>query len=186
MTEPIQEDDLVPYFWGFNVNGDRLVHLDEILHRIDDVGPQTEVDLFLLGHRNLVLIEAKHLSHLGRCSRFGRERCPEIHQAVGQREAFCRYWEQRDAQFARFLNFGERPEIGASSPPCNQHYQLGRTFLVGRALGQRLNRKDHLWMVLPRARWTSLERAWLDFSERILDEAAWRRLRVLAWEDIIE
>jgi hypothetical protein len=51
-------------------------------------------------------------------------------------------------------------------------------------LSQYLGLVFHLWMIVPRARWTSIQPAWLDFTERVLDDALWRRMRVLAWEDI--
>jgi hypothetical protein len=40
-------------------------------------------------------------------------------------------------------------------------------------------------MVIPQASWTKLEPVWLDFADRVRDEDLWRRLRVLAWEDLL-
>ena len=56
------DEPLEPYYWGFNVNGQRLEGLDQTLDTIDGAGNQTEVDLFLLGESNLILVEAKHQS----------------------------------------------------------------------------------------------------------------------------
>jgi len=176
-------DPLAPYYWGFNQTGARLPELDRVLDTIDGPGTQTEVDLFLLGESELVLVEAKHMSGLGRCGRFSSERCPEIHLNV--KESCCRYWTADKSLFSEIIDFGNRPESEDPAPPCNQHYQLGRTALVGTALAKELNRRLHLWLVLPRARWGALERDWVDFAERITDNRLWKRLRVVAWEDFL-
>lgn len=176
-------DDLVPFYWGFNQAGNRLEQLDGVLDTIDGPGPKTEVDLFLLGKRELVLVEAKHMSGLGRCGRYASERCPEIHldpSAVG-----CQYWTSDESMFSSMVDFGLRPEPDDPRPPCNRHYQLGRTTLVGNALAAQLERRLHLWLIIPRSRWGVIRRDWIDFSERITDDQLWKRLRVLAWEDII-
>lgn len=176
-------DDLVPYYWGFNQHGARLPGLDRVLDTIDGPGPQTEVDLFLLGERELVLVEAKRMASLGRCARYGAERCPEIYSLSP--ETSCRYWAEENSMFSTMIDFGLRPEPEDPAPPCNRHYQLGRTAIVGHALARALNRRLHLWLLLPRGRWEALERDWIDFSERITDDQLWKRLRVLAWEDIL-
>jgi hypothetical protein len=181
-VDPIS-DDLVPYYWGFNQIGTRLSQLDDVLDTIDGPGPKTEVDLFLLGERELVLVEAKHMSGLGRCGRYGSGRCPEIHldpSAVG-----CQYWTSDKSMFSSMVDFGFKPESDDPPPPCNRHYQLGRTALVGSALAAQLERRLHLWLIIPRSRWGAINRDWIDFSERITDDQLWKRLRVLAWEDII-
>jgi hypothetical protein len=177
-------DELTPYFWGFSVSGERLLLLDEVLKEIEGPGPQTEVDLFLVGSRNLILIEAKHLSNLGRCSRYTRRRCPEIHLTSDEHEAACSYWEGTTSNFSLHLDLGSRPAPGETSPSCSRHYQLARTLLLGQSLGTRLGLSFHLWMIVPKVRWKSLERAWLDFSDRVRDHDLWRRMRVLAWEDV--
>ena len=87
--EPIS-DDLVPFYWGYDQIGKRLPRLDGILETIDGPGPKTEVDLFLLGEHELVVVEAKHMSGLGRCGRYGSKRCPEIH--LEPSAAGCQYW----------------------------------------------------------------------------------------------
>lgn len=178
------EDDLVPYYWGYRVDGERLPQLDEVLEIVDGPGPPTEVDLFLFGHQNLVLIEAKHMSGLGRCSRYARRGCPEMHLLDDERKNPCRYWEGIAANFEEHLEFGPRPEPEESAPACHRHYQLARTLLVGHSLASRLERIFHMWLVIPRDRWSSFEFNWKDFTERIRDDDLWRRMRVLAWEDI--
>lgn len=183
-VDSVPRDDLLPYFWGYRVTGDRMPHLDEVLHMVDSSGPRTEIDLLLLGSSNLVVVEAKHLSHLGRCSRYAKRRCPEIHELGEAGELACRYWDVEGARFDAVLDFGERPEVDDRSPPCNRHYQLGRTMLIGWQLSQLAGLDFHLWLVLPRAKWGSLERDWLDFSERVREDHLWRKLRVIAWEDI--
>ena len=179
--EPIS-DRLIPYYWGFDQTGVRLPQLDRVLAGIDGPGPRTEVDLFLLGESELVLAEVKHMGGLGGCSRYGAARCPEIHpQAL---ESGCRYWSADKSLFSTVIDFGLKPQPEDPAPPCNFHYQLGRTALVGNALARELDRRLHLWLILPRERWGALERDWVDFAERITDDQLWRRLRVLAWEDI--
>jgi len=179
--EPIL-DSLIPYYWGFDQTGVRLPQLDRVLEAIDGPGPRTEVDLFLLGESELICVEAKHMAGLGSCGRYGSGRCPEIHSLPS--EPGCRYWAQDESRFSAILNFGLEPERDDPAPPCNRHYQLGRTALVGNALAERLDRRLHLWLILPRTRWGAIERHWIDFSERITDDQLWRRLRVIAWEDI--
>ena len=52
------KDALTPYYWGFSQKGDRLPELDSVLDEIDGPTARTEVDLFLLGKDELVLVEA--------------------------------------------------------------------------------------------------------------------------------
>ena len=178
----LPDDALVPYFWGTSIGGKRLEGLGEALAEVD--GPQhaTEVDLFLVGRENLVLAEAKHLSRLGRCRRYARGRCPEVHRGVSA--APCRYWESGEARFDRLFDFGPRPSSGETVPPCSLHYQMARTLLVGDRLADRLGLRLHVWLTTPRRRWNVLQGPWLDFVDRVKDEGLWRRLRVLAWEDV--
>ncbi len=183
VTQP-EDDALRPYFWGFDVLGERLPGLDDVLAVVNGEGPQTEVDLFLMGKATLILIEAKHLSALGRCSRYAAGRCPEIHSDPSGLEAECRYWSLADATFSAELEFGERPQPEGESPSCDRHYQLARTLLVGRRLSKVLGKEFHLWMMIPRRRWSAFEKRWLDFTERVRDDELWRRMRVLAWEDV--
>jgi hypothetical protein len=178
------DDALRPYFWGFDVRGKRLPGLDGVLERIDGEGLRTEVDLFLLGQTKLIAVEAKHLSAPGRCSRYAAGRCPEIHSDLSTSETACRYWELPQASFSAELDLGERPQSGQDAPPCERHYQLARTLLVGRELSRRLDRELSIWMMIPRKHWRSLEKTWLDFTERVRDDALWRRMRVVAWEDV--
>lgn len=178
------EDALTPYFWGYSVDGRRLQGLDECLDRLDGPGQQTEVDLFLVGASTLVLVEAKHLTTVGRCRRYADHRCPEIHpEAVGTGEA-CRYWASSGVQFSTALHFGSRPVPGVKAPPCARHYQMARTLMLGLLLAEHLSRVFHLWLIMPRKRWHGLQTTWLDFAERVRDPQLWRRLRVLAWEDV--
>ncbi|KPK88484.1 MAG: hypothetical protein AMJ88_18950 [Anaerolineae bacterium SM23_ 63] len=180
------DEELIPYFWGYSIDGDRLRLLDVVLEDVDGPGLKTEVDLLLLGEQNLVVVEAKHVGGLGRCARFMNRRCPEIHlQADGHVDG-CRYWEDDFAYFGSHLDFGPRPEPGEQSPPCHHHYQLARTLLVGYSLSMRLELQLHLWLIVPRNRWRSFERSWQDFTERVRDDDLWRRLRVIAWEDVRE
>jgi len=175
-------DRLIPYYWGFDQEGGRLRNLDRVLDAMDGPGSRTEVDLFLLGASELILVEAKRMAGLGKCGRYGLGRCPEIHENASS--SGCRYWAQDDSLFSAVLDLGLRPERDDPAPACNAHYQLARTALVGNALAKQLKRRLHLWLIVPRARWGALEHDWIDFSERISDDQLWRRLRVLAWEDI--
>lgn len=178
------QDGLLPYFWGYSVAGDRLPFLDEVLEEVDGPGPRTEVDLFLMGDGHLIVAEVKHLSLPGRCSRYSHQRCPEIHEREEEKDDPCRYWENEEHPFYRHLDFGERPISDHPAPACNKHYQLGRTLLVGHALSQRFGLTFHMWMIVPKERWASIKPTWLDFTECILDDSLWRRMRVLAWEDM--
>jgi hypothetical protein len=180
----VVEDLLEPYFWGYSISGARLAGLDDMLGRIDGKGPRTEVDLFLLGENNLILVEAKHLGSLGRCSRYAKERCPEIHKEGGLNVEPCRYWEPGDQAFDRLLDFGGKPFPGDPSPPCNQHYQLARTLLIGDVLAKEHQLDLSLWMLVAKNRWRSTERTWLDFTDRVGEDELWRRMRVIAWEEL--
>jgi hypothetical protein len=178
------DDDLTPYYWGFGVDGVRLQKLDDVLLMIDGSGPKTEVDLYFLGERNLILVESKRKSGFGRCSRFTRRRCPEMHLPAGDDWLPCRYWEDEKSRFTSHLAMGPRPKPDSESPTCNRHYQLGRTLTIGRELADLLEREFQLWVFTPRSHWSKLEKDWLDFTERVEDDSLWRRLRVIAWEDI--
>lgn len=177
------EDLLRPYFWGYDISGKPLAGLAEAVEEVDGPGRGTEPDLVLLGERTLVIAEVKHTASPGRCGRYQRGRCPEIH---GPSEPACRYWEVGTARFDALMDFGPRPSPEAQRPPpCARHYQLGRTLLLGGRLAERKGLELHLWLILPEARWRALERAWLDFVDRIRDPGLWRRCRVLAWEAVV-
>jgi hypothetical protein len=178
----VEDDDLVPYFWGYAVSGDRMPALDETLDEVESIGPQTEIDLFFKGDRSLIIIEAKHLARLGRCSRFQKARCPEVHGSPT--EESCRYWERPISLFSSVVDFGARPEAETDSPICHRHYQLGRTLLLGIRLAKSLGLIMHFWLFLPRSRWRALERDWIDFADRVRDEEIWKRLRVICLEDL--
>jgi hypothetical protein len=182
MREP--DDDLNPYFWGYHISGDRLEGLDRILAEVDGPGPKTEIDLFLRGSSKLVVVEAKNTSGLGRCSRYQAGRCPEIHAPEEGAYDPCRYWEVGAGQMSVELELGSRPIPGSPSPACHRHYQLARTLLVGSALARDLGLELHMWLLLPRRSWRAFKPTWLDFARRVRDEALWRRLRVLAWEEL--
>lgn len=179
----VADDELKPYFWGFDVDGQPVSELEDVLARVDGEGPTTEIDLLLIGAHNLIAVEAKRSSGFGRCSRYGERRCPEIHldQAA---EGGCRYWRQPGAAFSTELEFGSGPTPATEGPACDRHYQLARTMLVGRTLADLRELDFHLWAIVPRASWRRWERDWLDFTDRVRDDTLWRRMRVLAWEDL--
>lgn len=177
------EDSLQPFFWGYAISGQRLPELDSTLQDINGPGPQTEVDLFLVGRNNLVLVEAKNRSGLGRCSRYQKGHCPEILEE-GVSAQPCRYWNAPEARFGDLLDLEPKPTPEGPPPACSTHYQLARTMLVGRELARRTQKRLHVWMILPRKRWGTLQRTWTDFCDRLRDDAIWRRMRVLAWEDV--
>jgi hypothetical protein len=183
-VESGDDDSLEPFYWGFNLQGERLPGLREALKKVDGAGNPTEVDLFLLGRRVLVLVEAKHLSSFGHCHRYAAGRCPEIHVDTVPNASACRYWLDGPSAFSSQLEFGTRPTPESPPPPCDRHYQLGRTLLVGKRLAEGLGRELHIWLILPRERWRAREREWVDFADRVADASLWRRLRVLAWEDV--
>lgn len=177
----VEPDSLTPYFWGFDLAGRAMPGLEQATDRVDGMAPQAEVDLYLLGARNLVLVEAKHLSGPGRCARYAAGRCPEIHRPW---DDSCRYWEAGPAAFSAALDFGERPTPEAPAPPCSRHYQLGRLLLIGLQLAALLERKLHFWLLLPKARWGAIAADWLDFVGRVADRETWNCLRVISWEQI--
>lgn len=183
-SEHDDDDSLEPFYWGFNLQGERLTGLRQALKEVDGAGNPTEVDLYLLGQRVLILVEAKHLSRFGHCHRYASGRCPEIHGGALPEATPCRYWLEGPSGFSAHLDFGARPNPESIGPACDRHYQLGRTLLVGQHLALSLGRELHLWIILPRERWRALEREWLDFADRVSDASLWRRLRVLAWEDV--
>ncbi len=179
-----EADELKPYFWGYAIDGERLAELDSVLLALDGAGHQTEVDLFLVGQKNLILAEVKNQSSFGRCSRYAQGRCPEIHAHQDTEERSCKYWEVSNARFDSELHFGPSPEDGQGPPACYRHYQLARTFMVGKTLAARMGLLFHLWLVLPQANWPSIEPTWLDFADRIRRDDLWRRMRVISWDDV--
>ncbi len=179
--ERLERDSLKPYFWGFDLAGQPLPGSQRAAERVEGSGPAAEVDLYLLGRRHLVLVEAKHLSAGGSCGRYQTGRCPEIHP-VG--EGPCRYWEPGPAAFSTALDFGPRPTAETAAPPCNRHYQFARLLLLGQQLADELRRTPHLWLLVPQKRWRALASDWLDFAGRVSDRDIWQRLRVIAWERI--
>jgi len=180
---PPEHDPLVPYFWGWSVEGQRLDHLDAVLQRIDGPGQKTEVDLFLVGGGNLIAIEAKNRAGLGRCSRYFANRCPEIHPDAAS-ETRCIYWEPGAATFSSLLDFGTRPFPGSEQPPCAEYYQLSRTLLVVSELAAVMRLRPLLWMVVAESHWSGLKRRWVEFTDRMEDGDAWRGARVLSWRSI--
>lgn len=175
-------ESVTPYYWGFDRQGRRLSRLDDTLDTIDGPGPQTEIDLLLVGRDDLVAVEAKRSGRLGRCARYDQGVCPAHHPAVAEQPG-CRYWEEPSARFDHSLHFPE-PARAEGAPPCHRHYQLARTLRVGETLAELLGLNLHLWLMTPRSHWRRLEGDWIAFSERIKDPGQWRRLRALAWEDV--
>ncbi len=179
-AEPL-DDELTPFYWGFSVEGQRLPSFSESLAAVAGREDLLEIDLLLVGEKHLVVVEAKHQGSPGLCSRYQAGRCPEIH---GRLRGPCRYWEGTPVPFASDLNFGPRPTYESDRPPCADHYQLARCLLLAREISKRLELQHHLWLLVPAARWPEVRLGWLDFAERVTDDAEWRRLRVLAWESI--
>jgi hypothetical protein len=179
----VDDDILRPYFWGHAISGEELRGLEQVLERINGPGPRTEVDVILVGDRNLVVVEAKNRGGLGRCSRYQRGRCPEVQSDEAGGEV-CRYWDVPGALFSEMLEIGPRPVHDSPTPACSTHYQLARTLLIGRELATLDTKLLHVWMIVPRNRWSSLQRLWTDFCDRLRDDDLWRRFRVLAWEDV--
>jgi hypothetical protein len=177
-------ETLEPYFWGFNAAGQELPGLKQVLDDLDGPGPRTEIDLLLLSPSSLVVVEVKNLSTPGRCGRHQRRVCPEVNLSADRWLEQCRYWEVPAARFDRLLDLGPRPGPGAPAAACARHYQLARTLLAGDALARRHALRLHVWVLLPRERWPAIERTWLDFAERVREPDLWKRLRVLAWEDL--
>jgi hypothetical protein len=179
------DDRLIPYFWGFNIEGDRLNGLDHAVNEVDGPGPGTEMDLILVGENHLIAVEAKHTNGFGRCSRYLQGRCPEIHpgNATG---GSCRYWDEGASQFARDLRIGDRPDISTEAPVCSHHYQLSRTLLLGQYLAMYHSLIFSFWAIVSKSKWRSLELDWLDFADRVRDSSIWRRMRVLHWDGLLK
>jgi hypothetical protein len=178
-----KDDELIPYYWGYAQGGSRLSGLDGVLDAVDGPGPKTEIDLFLLGKQRLIAVEAKHNSVFGHCSRYAAHRCPEIHKSEGTTST-CHYWEPGPGQFEGAFAFGSRPTNEDVGVPCHRHYQLARTYLVGRNIAERLGLDFALWVFLPQKRWRAIEATWKDFTDRVIDDHAWRWMRVISWEQI--
>jgi hypothetical protein len=51
-------------------------------------------------------------------------------------------------------------------------------------LAQRLGLDFALWVFLPQKRWRMIEATWKDFTDRVVDDHAWRWMRVISWEQI--
>lgn len=176
-----QDDRLTPFFWGLDVEGLPLDGLAEANEAIAGREDRLEVDLILRGEAHLIAIEAKVDAGPGRCGRYHSGRCPEVHATEGA----CRYWEPGPAAFDPRLEFGSRPVADQlEAPACSLHYQLARSLLLVERLGESQGVLPYLCLLIPRRRWASIRPAWLDFADRVRDEAVWRRMRVLAWEDL--
>lgn len=186
-SSPETADDLlIPYYWGYDVTGERLPDLDSTLELVDGIGSKTELDLILLGEQNVILVEAKNRGAPGRCGRYQMARCPEIHSADQEDLAGCQYWGEGKPVFSDLLEFGPRPDPETESPPCNVHYQLARTILIGQTLAERHGLQLGVWLILPRHKWSGIRRTWLDLTDRVRSAEDWHGLRVLAWENIQE
>ncbi len=181
--EELRGEQLIPYFWGYRHDGVRLEALDEVLEAVDGPGPKTEIDLFLRGSGILIAVEAKHTSSFGRCSRYASGRCPEVHLPLDGDEA-CRYWEPGPSHFSDLLAFGSRPDPESLDVPCNIHYQLARTLLIGQTLARQLGLAFGLWVIVAQTGWRGLEKTWLAFTECVRDDRQWRMMRVVSWEQI--
>jgi hypothetical protein len=177
-----QDDDLlVPYFWGLSVDGTPLDGLADTAALVAGRDDRLEIDLLLMGARHLIAVEAKMEGEPGRCGRFDAGRCPEIHGGGDD----CRYWEDGASSFESYLDFGARPRKGQEAqPPCVVHYQLARTLLAVVKLAAMRGLTPHLALLIPRRRWAARQAAWQDFAERVRDEEQWKRLSVVAWEDL--
>jgi hypothetical protein len=110
------DDSLKPYFWGYSLEGEPLRGLFEAIAALGQE-QKTEADLFLVGSRTLILVEVKNLSNLGRCGRYARGVCPEIHVEDVPQGATCRYWDVPEARFDRAVDFGPRPTAETERPP---------------------------------------------------------------------
>ena len=180
-AEGSDDDQLMPCFWGLTVDGQPLGGLAESASDVAGREDRLEIDLFLVGRRHLVAVEAKIDGAPGRCGRYDSGRCPEVHGP----DAACRYWEDGPASFEAALDFGIRPVRDQEEPPpCAIHYQMARTLLGVENLARRKDLVPHLTLLMPQRRWPALRGGWQDFAERVRDEEQWRRLRVMAWEDL--
>lgn len=174
------EDRLEPYFWGRRIDGASLPGRSAAAQAIAGREDRLEVDLLLLGERTLIAVEAKVEAEPGRCGRFEGGQCPEVHGG----DEPCRYWET-GVRFTDHLEFGERPTpVSIERPVCARHYQLARTLLMAQHLGRENDLEPHVCLLVPRRGWPALRSEWQDFAERVRDEDLWRRLRVIAWEDL--
>jgi hypothetical protein len=179
------DDELLPYFWGFNIQGERLAGLDNAIDVVDGPGPGTEVDLFLRGEKHFIVVEAKHTNGFGRCSRYQQGRCPEVHPGNATEES-CRYWDDGASLFTKELRLGDRPDVSTKTPICSRHYQLSRTLLLGQYLSGHHGLIFSFWAIVSKSKWRSLEPDWIDFADRVRDSNIWRRMRVLHWDGLIK
>lgn len=177
-----EEDELTPYFWGFDLAGHPHPEISHSVLKVDGQGLGTEIDVVLVGEQNLIGIEAKRIGGFGRCSRYHSGRCPEIHRS--REGGPCRYWEVEASRFEAILEVGGRPSPDSIRPACERHYQLCRTLLVLIHTAESLNLKPSIWTLLPERGWRAARRQWLDFMGRVRDEEIWRRSRALSWESV--
>jgi hypothetical protein len=182
-TSLVDPSPVEMFFWGHSAQGEVPDELARALEQVDGRPGQTEIDLLLRTPGHWVAIEAKRGAAPGRCGRYLRQACPEIHRS--EAESTCRYWDPGPQAFPQRLAFGVRPVAGGPQPACARHYQLARTLMVVEHLGHLTGRNAHLWLTVPRARWMGMQLEWQDFADRVLDEGMWRRLRVIAWEDLL-
>jgi len=78
-AEGSDDDQLMPCFWGLTVDGQPLGGLAESASDVAGREDRLEIDLFLVGRRHLVAVEAKIDGVPGRCGRYDSGRCPEVH-----------------------------------------------------------------------------------------------------------
>ena len=89
-----------------------------------------------------MIAECKRLHGLGGCSRFGDQRCPEIH-IEGRKRPYCQYWARGLRELVSF----EKPTPSCTLPKCDSFYQLMRNHMIGDRRAKKLSLELHLMVV---------------------------------------
>ncbi len=177
-------DRLEPYFWGVHPSGRELEGLSEALDEVDGPGPRTEIDLLLRGTSNLVVIEARTSARSAGAGGISARCAP---RSISRRST-----GSTAAGTGRCLRPGSIvcSISGPDQVPVRRPRRARGTISWhapswwGMRWRGRTQLRLHVWVLVPRNRWPALERTWLDFVEGVRDPDLWRRLRVVAWDQV--
>lgn len=131
--------DEAPCYCGSQKMASPFDPLQSVLDQLENYrdgkpeGQKTEPDVLVITNRSVFVFECKRGHGLGRCSRFGDCRCPEVH-VERRKRSYCQYWERGLSSLVSF----PRPNSAAEAPECNDFYQLIRNHMIGSKLAEKL------------------------------------------------